>query len=110
MKEQRFKDFIAQQIKSSPIEARLVRKVIRGMKAADKPIVNVYDGEEHNKVRTEVEVMEQVFNLDECWLVTMEGSWVRVTLGNEWECLTDYTTDLDDVMDPIADFVDKHAA
>lgn len=104
-----FKVFIDEAIENSPIEARLTRKVIRALKDAGTPVVEVFDGYETEKVTTERSIMEQVFNLDECFLKTADGSWVRLTLGNEWDVITDYTTNLEDALKPVFDYYNAHA-
>lgn len=78
-----------------PIEAKIVRKVIRALKAAGTPVVAVFDGEEKTPVRTEREAMAVVFNLDMAWLMTERGSWVVIVIGNRWDAISDYTLDLE---------------
>jgi len=93
-----FSAFIANSIKSHPAEATIVRKVFKALKEAGTPITSVWDGEENTKVGSLQEVLELVFNLDEAFLRTSDGSWVRIILGNEWDALCDYTVDLEDAL------------
>lgn len=98
-------DFIAEQIKARPVEAKITRKVVRALKAAGKPVTRVFDGYEMVSVQTERDVMEQVFNLDEARLYTADGSWVFLVMGNEWDLICDYTTDIEDVLKPVNDWI-----
>ncbi len=98
------KTFIDTAIKNSPAEASIVRKIVRACKRAGNPIVRVWDGEEFNAVSTERDVMEQVFNLDECKLYTQSGGWVYFVNGNEWDALSDYTVSLESIIDPVSDW------
>jgi hypothetical protein len=92
-------------------EHKITRKVIRALKAAGTPVVAVWDREERIETPTEHEAMEAVFAVDEAWLLTASGSWVRITLGNEWDALTDYTVDLEDTIAPVSDWAgDQDAA
>jgi hypothetical protein len=91
------------------VERKLVRKVIRTLKAANLPVVRVDDREEILEVNGEKEILDAVFGVDEAWMFTESNSWVRITLGNEWDVITDYTVDLEDVLKPVFDYYDKHA-
>ena len=95
-------DFIAEQIKARPVEAKITRKVIRALKAAGKPVSHVFDGGEMVAVRTEQDVLTQVFNLDDSYLYTEDGSWVRLIGGNEWDMICDYTLDLEEILEPVS--------
>jgi len=96
------------QIERRPIEARIIRKIIRSLKAAGSPIVSIWDGEEKMKVRTEAEILEGVFNLDEAVLYTESGSYVFVVMGQSWDTLTDYTLDLEEALKPVDEYIDKY--
>lgn len=50
--------------------------------------------------------MEAVFAVDQAWLKTAEGAWVFIVLGNEWDALTDYTTDLEEALEPVNAYLD----
>ncbi|MEQ6896277.1 hypothetical protein [Microbacterium sp. KR10-403] len=101
-----FATFIASSIKSHPAEATIVRKVFKALKEAGKPVTSVWDGEENTKVTSLQETMELVFNLDEAFLKTSDGSWVRIILGNEWDALSDYTVNLEDALASVNSYID----
>jgi hypothetical protein len=101
-------DFIKEQIKARPIEAKITRKVVRALKAAGTPVVKTWDGYESEKVETMQDVLEQAFNLDEVYLYTADGSWVRLVMGNEYDLICDYTTDLEDALQPVNDWIEKN--
>ncbi len=103
-----FEAFIADQIKSRPTEATIVRKAVRALKAAGVPVVAVWDTVERVEVKTEEDILKEVFNLDEAFLVTQSGAWVRLTMGNEYDIITDYTTDLEAALQPALEWIDKH--
>jgi hypothetical protein len=93
---------------SNRIELRIVRKVITALKNNGTPVVKVYDTEEYVPVTNATEAIEATFAVDEAFLMTATGSWVRITLGNEWDVITDYTTDLEDALQPVSDYIDKY--
>jgi hypothetical protein len=88
-----------------PAEATTVRKVVKALKDAGSPVVAVWDGEERVPVSNRDEVLEAVFAVDEAFLYTASGSWVRIILGNEWDALSDYTVDLEDALKPVNDYL-----
>ena len=98
-------EYIARQIERRPIEARIIRKIVRALKAAGTPVVETWDGDETVKVRTEREVLEVAFNLDEVRLYTEDGGWVFLVMGQDWDTLTDYTMDLDEALVPVNDYI-----
>lgn len=101
--------FIAEQLRTHPIEARIVRRVVSALRKAGTPVVAVWDGEERTDASTLDEINRLVFNLDEAWLMVAgdqhRDSWVRITMGNEWDALTDYTTDLEEQLKPVMDWL-----
>lgn len=101
-------EFIAEQIAARPIEAKITRQVIRALKAAGKPVKSVFDGYEMVPVRTEQDILTQVFNLDESWLYTEDGSWVFLVGGNEWDMISDYTVSLEEALEPANEWVRKN--
>lgn len=88
-----------------PVETRIVRRVIRALKAAGTPVVSIWDGEETTAVKTEREAMAVVFNLDWAMLSTETGSYVLVHIGNEWEAITDYTLDLEAALAEVEEWI-----
>lgn len=103
-------DWTKRQIAGRPIEATITRKVIRAMKEAGKPITVVFDGGERVKVEGEHAILNEVFNLDEAYLITEDGSWIRLVLGNEYDIVCDYTTDLEEILSPISDWCSAREA
>ena len=103
-----FNAYIANAIKNSPIEARIVRKIVKALKDAGNPVVAVDDREEVNPVKSLQDVLDQVFNLDEAFLITKDGGWVRLTMGEGWDTICDYTLDLEAALQPVNDYIDKY--
>lgn len=99
------KTFIDKAIEQNPIEAKVIRKIIRALKASGTPVVSVWDTEQDNPVKTERDIMEQVFNLDVAYLYTESGAWVMVVMGNEWDVISDYTLSLEAALKPVNDYV-----
>lgn len=90
--------FIDDQIAHRPIEAKIVRKLVKALKDAGDPVVEVFDSEEYNKVTTKREILVQVFNLDESYLITKSGGWVRLIMGQDYDMIADYTVSLEDAL------------
>ena len=109
-------DYAAQQVKERPVEAKLVLRILRALDAAGMPVTEVYDGEERHrifKVNTaprwwhESAVLNHAMGLDEVWLSTASGATVYLVMGQHFECLTDYTTDLEDALAPVFAWIDR---
>jgi hypothetical protein len=105
-----FRAFIDRNIKGSPAEATIVRRVFWALKDNGTPVVAVFDGEDRTPVRTLKECMDVVFNLDECHLLTAANSWVFIVMGNGWDALTDYTTDLEGALSEVNAYIDQKSA
>lgn len=106
--EARLKAFTDANIEDHPVEASIVRRIIRSLKEAGNPVVSVWDGEESEKVTTEAEIMALVFNLDQCHLYTETGAFVFLVLGEGWDTIADYNVSLEDALKPVNDWVDKN--
>lgn len=99
--------FIDNQIEKRPIEATIARKVIRALKAAGTPVVSIYDGEEDEDVTTEREMLDIIFNLDECWLHAYKGGFVYLVMGQGYDMIADYNVSLEGPLKPVNDWIDK---
>jgi len=102
--------FIAEQIKGRPIEAKIVRKVVKALNKAHDPITSIWDGEEHTPVEAgNLDAINMVvFNLDEAFAETASGGWVRFVFGNQWDLICDYTLNLEDALAPVNEWIDRH--
>lgn len=75
------------------LEQRIVRKLIRMMKAAGWAIAKIDDGGEVFRNSTEAEALEIVFSVDESWITFSSGSAahsVYLVLGNAEDVVCDY--------------------
>jgi len=100
--------YLTEQIAARPVEALMVRKVVRALKAAGTPVVRIWDGEEHVRVTSEKDVMDTVFNLDEAVLKTADGAGVFLVMGEGYEMICDYSVSLEDALAPVNAYVDAH--
>jgi hypothetical protein len=104
-------EFITRQItawKGKP-EQRILSKIWTEFNKAGNPIKFVDDTEEINPVDNREEFFYQVYNLDEFFLLTATGQWVRIVMGNDWDCVVDYVLSLEATMTDINEFVEDHA-
>ena len=106
----RFAKFIDDGIAARPVEARLIRKIRKALEAAGTPVVKVWDSEEWVEVTTLRDLYEQAFNLDELYLYTESGSWVRLIMGEGYDLICDHTIDLDDALAPVFKYIEKFEA
>lgn len=112
-------------------EGKIVRKVVKALNASpDKAhhVVGVWDGEEFETATTPDQVLDILANLDQGHIVSgnyqinsgpdfafslrsplSADSWVFIVNGNEWEALSDYTTDLEEVLASVNGWIDEHA-
>lgn len=102
-------DWTRKGIAHMPIEARMIRLVVKSLKAAGTPVVKVWDSEEWEDTPTRDDVLNAAFNLDECFLYTESGSWVRIVMGNDIDCVVDYTLDLEEALAPVDAYWEKHS-
>ena len=100
--------FVAEQIAARPIEAKIVRKIVRALKAAGDPIVSIWDGEEQNEVRTEADILALAFNLDELGLYTKSDAWIGLVMGEGYYVISDYSVRLEDALKPVHDWIEKN--
>lgn len=91
-----------------PIEAKIVRRVIRALKKAGTPVVAIWDSEEMAYADGERKLMDLIFDLDEAWLMAKGGGWVRITIGNDWDALTDYTLNLEAALAEVNAWIDSN--
>jgi len=103
----RLSDWAKRSMQGRPTEATITRKVIRAMKDAGRPITVVFDGYERVRVDGEHAILNEVFNLDEAYLITEDGSWIRLVMDNDYEIVCDYTVNLEDILQPINDWCDQ---
>jgi hypothetical protein len=96
--------FAENEMRRRPDEATAVRKIIRALKKAGNPVIRVqYEANpgagEYADTPTEKAVMVEVFNLDEAWLITKDGDWVFLVMGEDpTEMPTDYSLSLDGIL------------
>ncbi len=103
-------DWAKRSMQGRPTEATIARKVIRAMKDAGKPITIVFDGGERVAVDGENAILNEVFNLDESYLITEDGSWIRLVMGNDFDIICDYTTNLEDILQPVHEWIERREA
>lgn len=102
-------EYVAAQIAARPVEAKIVRKIVRALKAAGNPITSVEDSDgETTPVTTEADVLAIAFNLDDLWLVTQSGSWVRLIMGEGYDLINDYGVSLEDALTPVNEWIEAH--
>ena len=108
------------------IERKVVRHLIRTMKAAGWNVLNVDDGgDEMVECKTETETMDAVFSVDESHIyfrkpIIREGKEIGIThhayivLGNDgWDAICDYSfgpskdDDFADIMGEIDKYTEK---
>jgi hypothetical protein len=97
------------------IEKRMVRKLIRVAKAHGYKLTKIWDGEQMERVTTETEAMDLVFNLDECRMYFKRDNQPKahcavIILGNDgWDAIADCSVGegWDDVMSVMNDYSDK---
>lgn len=100
--------YIASQIEARPIEAKIIKRIYNTLKRAGFPVKKTWDTVDIERVNSLDEVYTIAFNLDEVYLIVKTGSWVRLTMGEEWDLICDYTLDLEEALKPVNDWIDKH--
>jgi hypothetical protein len=101
--------FIDDAMANMPAERKILHRVVRALADNGTPVRFVFDGEIETPVRTLRDIQMQVFNLDDSYLLTESGSWVRLVLGNDWDTLTDYTLDLEEALAPVTAYIERNA-
>lgn len=87
--------------KRQEIERKVVRRLIRTMKAHGWPVFYVDDGGDTVACQTEKEAMDTVFSVDESTIAFRKPAYaktpamtcfVSIILGNDgWDCISDYS-------------------
>jgi len=95
--------YIAEAIARRPLEAAYVRRIVEALDANGTPVVAVDDTEEREPVANADDVLNIVFNLDEAYLLTESGAWVRLVMGEYPDTICDYAVSLDPALDPLLD-------
>lgn len=106
-----FRAFIEDNMRGNHIEAKVLTKLVKVLNKGGNPITEVwYDHTGHEAVKVDglEAIQNEVFNLDEAFLVTKSGDWVRFILGNEWDVISDYTTDIEGLIEPVNTWIEKH--
>lgn len=86
-----------------------IRQAIRALRDAGYTLVEVFDGEDTVRVKTESEAVAAITAVDDATLFvrTPEGDrnpWVRFVMGNDpEEVICDYVVSLSDVLDALID-------
>lgn len=96
-----------QSMQHCPVEAKIARKLARELKKAGNDIVSVWyepDGSEKVDVNGENEILNAIFAVDVCWLVTKTGAWMFFIIGNTYDVISDYSTNLEPIMDHMLDW------
>ena len=107
----KFKEFIDANMRHNHVESQILKRIVKALKDAGNPIIEVWSdrsGNDKAAVDTLRSIQEQVFNLDEAYLVTKDGGWVFFVNGNEWDAITDYSLSLEDALQPVNDWVEVH--
>lgn len=104
----RLEAYIAGQIEARPIEAQIIRKIVSALAEAGTPVTKTWDTVDIERVKTEQEILTVAFNLDEVYLLTGKGSWVRLTMGEEWDLICDYTTNLEEALKPVMEWIARN--
>lgn len=90
-------------------DSAAIRQTIRALKGAGYALLEVFDGEDTVKVKTETEALDAITAVDDATLFvrTPEGDrnpWVRFVLGNDpEEVVCDYVVSLSPVIDPLTE-------
>lgn len=101
-------EYVAEQIAARPVEATIIRMIVRSLKEAGNPVIAVDDSEEVTPVSTEKEILELAFNLDGLYLETLSGAWVRLEMGEGYDMVSNWLVSLDDAMAPVNKWIEDH--
>lgn len=90
------------------LERKCIRHALRILRAYGWNVTHTYDGQDRITTKTEREVFDVVFSVDESAVhlqhqTTKEKSWFSVVLGNGIDCIPDYGTCIDPVMSRVYD-------
>jgi hypothetical protein len=103
------------------MERRVVRKLLRTAKAAGWECKGIHDGECFTKYSGEVQIIEEIFGLDECAVrfrkqigdKTFTCSAILIFGNDGWDTISDNSTQPDfvrEVMDVMDAYTDKLCA
>lgn len=84
-----------------------IRQTIRALVDAGYTLLEVFDGDEMIRTRTETEAVDAIMAVDDATLFVRtplgdRNPWVRFVMGNDpEEVICDYVVSLDHVIDPL---------
>jgi hypothetical protein len=93
--------YIDKQVAQRPVEANIIKRIVKAMSEAGTPITQAFDSEEFVPVTDEQSILDQAFNLDEVTLFTADGQGIYLTMGQEWDLICDYHLSLEKTLEPI---------
>ena len=94
------------------VEHDIVTRVVDALLAAE--YVVFVEGES-TKEATREQTLALLFDLDDAYLSVQQRSgasegWIRFVFGNDgWDVVSDYTTNLENVLKPVNDYADTFA-
>lgn len=95
------------------MELRIVRRVVRDLKAAGYDLfLDVADNEPPMEINTKTEKIAELFQLDDAVVFVHKGQrsagWVRFVFGNDgYDVVCDYTTNLEEDLKGASELADK---
>lgn len=93
---------MANEIKIESVETQIARHTVRALLGAGYAItVDCGDGIEIAESRDETAILRALSATDQDYLLVGGRSWVRLIWGNGADLISDYTTDLDPVLEPV---------
>lgn len=101
-------EYTKKSMKNLPIEAKVIRKLIRTLKDAGTPIVSVRDEDSRIKVDGEHDILNLVFQFDMVIVHTQGGGWVLLVFGNAWDVVSDYSVNLGPTLKPLYEWTEKN--
>lgn len=99
--------YVQRVIDHNDVEARIALRIYNALELAGNPVKYIDYGEGPVDVNSLNEFMQAVFSVDECYIYANRG-WIRFIIGNEWDCLVDYTLNLEEALAPVDSYIRRH--
>jgi len=94
-------------------EGKIVKRLCRTLAASGWAPTHVWDSEEDTPATTTAEVLDLLANLDMAHVhfqntEARKAGWVYIINGNEWDAISDYTTNLEPAIAPVNAWIEAH--
>lgn len=100
--------YVQQVMDHNHIEADIVKRIFEALQNAGNAVSGFDNGEETEPITDLDSLNQAIFSVEEGYINCEHGGWVRIVLGNGWDCLVDNTISLEAALSPVDSYIRRH--